>query len=124
MAHTVQARLEEDGLEAEYAWGSGRRRCAMYLKTTGNSFLPADGSLSQFITEHYWGYAAQRDGGCLEYEVQHPRWLVSEAADASFSGDAVHFYGREFAGILLRPPDSSFLAGGSAVSVFRGRRIE
>jgi uncharacterized protein YqjF (DUF2071 family) len=123
MAHRVHARPEKDVVEAEYSWGSGRQRCAMRIETVGNSFLPVDGSLSQFITEHYWGYAAQGDGGCIEYEVQHPRWTVRNAGAANFSGDAAHFYGGDFARVLMRPPDSAFLAEGSAVTVFRGRRI-
>ena len=123
MAHRIQAQPEKNTVEAEYSWGAGRRRCAMRLTTTGDSFLPADGSLSQFITEHYWGYATQRDGGCVEYEVQHPRWVVRSAGEVSFSGSAAHFYGAEFSKVLLRPPDSAFLAEGSSVTVFRGSRI-
>jgi hypothetical protein len=39
---------------------------------------PAD-SEATFITEHYWGYARQRDGGTVEYQVEHPQWRVSAA---------------------------------------------
>ena len=111
-------------METEYSWGSGARRCSMRIETQGPSFLPTDGSLSQFITEHYWGYTAQRDGGCLEYEVQHPRWHVRLAKHARFSGDAARFYGSEFARLLMDPPDSAFLTEGSAVTVFNGIRIQ
>ncbi len=124
MAHRISTEPGETAVEAEYSWGSGAQRCAMRLKTTGEKYLPSDGSLSQFITEHYWGYAAQSDGGCMEYEVQHPRWIVSDARQANFSGDAAHFYGPAFGKVLMRPPDSAFLAEGSAVTVLRGTRIE
>ena len=30
------------------------------------------GSEAEFITEHYWGYTPQRDGGTVEYVVRHP----------------------------------------------------
>ena len=95
----------------------------MRIETEGPSFLPPDGSLSQFITEHYWGYAAQPDGGCLEYEVQHPRWLVKTATRAEFSGDVARLYGDKIALVLARKPDSAFLAEGSPVTVFKGKRI-
>jgi hypothetical protein len=95
----------------------------MQVEAEAVPFLPHEGSLAQFITEHYWGYAAQRDGSCLEYEVQHPRWLVRNARRSAFSGNAKKFYGAEFAKILFRPPDSAFLAEGSAVTVFKGSRI-
>lgn len=124
MAHRIHTEPGKTVVEAEYSWGSGPQRCAMRLQTTGEKSLPADGSLSQFITEHYWGYAAQPDGGCVEYQVQHPRWPVSNARRASFEGDAVHFYGSAFAKALNCPPDSAFLAEGSAVTVFHGTRIE
>jgi hypothetical protein len=110
-------------IEAEYSWGAASNRCTMKIETAAPAFLPAENSLSQFITEHYWGYAAQRDGGCLEYEVQHPRWNVREANTAGFSGDPARYFGAEFARVLERPPDSAFLADGSAVTVFKGARI-
>ncbi len=124
MSHQIRVRPDMDVVEAEYSWGSVAGRCSMRIETEGSSFLPPDGSLSQFITEHYWGYAAQKGGGCLEYEVQHPRWLVRTAKHAGFSGDAARFYGDVFGTVLLRPPESAFLAEGSPIIVFKGTRIQ
>ena len=123
MAHVVCANAANGSISAEYSWGSSAKLCTMQIETVAPAFLPAENSLSQFITEHYWGYAAQRDGGCLEYEVQHPRWNVREGKTASFSGDAARYYGADFARVLRRPPDSAFLADGSVVTVFKGTRI-
>jgi uncharacterized protein YqjF (DUF2071 family) len=123
MSHGIQTRAEGDVAEAEYAWGSGRDRCSMRIETEGASFLPPDASVGQFITEHYWGYSAQADGGCLEYEVQHPRWCVLNAKRASFSGIADAFYGADLAQALRHEPDSAFLTRGSPVMVFKGTRI-
>ena len=123
MSHRIETHSEGAAVEAEYAWGSGPDRCSMRIETEGASFLPPDGSASQFITEHYWGYAAQPGGGCLEYEVQHPRWRVRKAKRISFSGNTVGLYGAEIAQALLRNPDSGFLAKGSPVTVFKGARI-
>lgn len=123
MAHRIRIDMETNEVEAEYSWGAAGHRCAVRVSTEGESFLPAEGSLSQFITEHYWGYAAQRGDGCVEYQVLHPRWVVRSAGEAGFSGDAAPFYGAEFAKVLSRPPDSAFLAEGSAVTVFRGAKI-
>ena len=75
-------------------------------------------------SEHYWGYASQRGGGTMEYEVQHPQWKVMDAKSARFTGDAEKYYGPEFANILEKPPDSAFLAEGSAVTVFKGSVID
>jgi uncharacterized protein YqjF (DUF2071 family) len=122
MSHRIQTRAEGDVTEAEYAWGSGRDRCTMRIETEEASFLPPDGSLGQFITEHYWGYSAQPDGGCLEYEVQHRRWCVRKAKRVGFSGNAAGFYGAGFAQALTQEPDSAFLTEGSPVTVFKGER--
>jgi uncharacterized protein len=122
MGHAIGARAD-DGLKAEYWWGAKQRRCSMRIEASAKAFLPEEGSLSQFITEHYWGYTTLRNGGSAEYEVQHPRWQVREGAQASFEGDAAHYYGDEFASVLTRAPDSAVLADGSAVAVFKGRRI-
>jgi uncharacterized protein YqjF (DUF2071 family) len=123
MSHQLRTSAEGNSLEAEYIWGSGPDRCSIQIETEGASFLPAEGSVSQFITEHYWGYAAQPDGGGLEYEVQHPRWNVWDAKRASFFGNAVAFYGTEFAEAVAGNPDSAFLANGSSVTVSKGTRI-
>jgi hypothetical protein len=45
-----------------------------------------NGSEAEFITEHYWGYARQRDGGTSEYEVEHPRWRVWTTPRTTFDG--------------------------------------
>jgi uncharacterized protein YqjF (DUF2071 family) len=123
MSHRIHTRAEKDVVEAEYAWGVAENRCLLRIETDRSSFLPADGSLSQFITEHYWGYASQSNGACLEYEVQHPQWRVREAKTAQFSGDATRFYGDALGKAVMRPPDSAFLAEGSPVTVFKGARI-
>lgn len=123
MAHLINTWPGNGATEVEYSWGRGTGACSMRFESEGTGVLPGDGSLGQFITEHYWGYAAQRDGGCIEYEVQHPRWDVREARAAEFSGNAARFYGDEFGEVLKRSPDSAFLADGSAVTVYRGLRI-
>lgn len=123
MSHRIEASAQGHTMEAEYAWGTGQNYCRMRIETEGPGLIPIDGSESQFITEHYWGYAAQPDGGCLEYEVQHPQWRVKKAVHAEFSGNVTRIHGTEIAQALTRKPDSAFLAEGSAVTVYKGTRI-
>ena len=108
---------------AEYGWRLRQHACVMRIETEGATFVPPEGSLSQFITEHYWGYTTQKGGGSLEYEVQHPPWSVWNAKSAGFFGDVDGLYGAEFAQVLKREPDSAFLAQGSPVTVFKAKRI-
>jgi hypothetical protein len=39
----------------------------------GTPTVPPDDSEESFITEHYWGYARQRDGATVEYRVESAR---------------------------------------------------
>ena len=120
MSHRVET--DADRMTAEFSWGSGAGRCSIEAQTSGLGYLPAEGSLGEFITEHYWGYTA-RGEGTLEYQVEHPQWQIREANAARFSGDAERYYGQLFAHVLERPPDSAFIVEGSAVTVFKGTPI-
>ena len=89
----------------------------------GMARLPVRGSFEQFIAEHYWGYTTQRDGGTVEYIVEHPPWRVAPAASAHLGGDLSKAYGAGIATALASTPHSAFVAEGSAVRVFKPVRI-
>ena len=95
----------------------------MKLEAQGNSQLVNAGSEQEFITEHYWGYSRQRDGACVEYHVSHVPWQMWTATRAGFEGDGEGLYGSGFGTVLGPEPDSAFIADGSEVQVFMGRRI-
>lgn len=84
----------------------------------------AVGSHEEFIAEHYWGYARQRGGGTVEYEVHHPAWRVHDVEDVVLTGDMVALYGAELGACLQRAPDSAFLAQGSEVRVDGGVGVD
>jgi uncharacterized protein YqjF (DUF2071 family) len=85
--------------------------------------LPVLDSHEAFILEHYWGYCHQRDGGTIEYRVDHPRWTVWPGLEAELDCDFARVYGEPFAAVLSRKPDSIFIADGSAVTVAKPVRI-
>jgi uncharacterized protein YqjF (DUF2071 family) len=107
----------------EYAWRLGGAWGRVSVVPHGASAPIADGSEEEFITEHYWGYTRQRDGGTVEYQVQHPRWRVWQVREATLDGDLEALYGLPFAAVLGTQPSSAFLADGSAVRVMRPRRL-
>ncbi|MGH9769167.1 MAG: YqjF family protein [Blastocatellia bacterium] len=107
----------------EYSWlddGSWHR---MRARTAGESQALATGSEEEFITEHYWGYAKQRGGDTVEYQVEHPRWRVWRTSEADFECDVKRVYGHQFVECLSAKPSSAFVADGSAVVVRKGVRI-
>jgi uncharacterized protein YqjF (DUF2071 family) len=123
--HPMRHRIEKTATKTsvEYQWRAGGEWCRLYARISGEAARPPEGSLEQFITEHYWGYAAQRSGGCADYRVAHIPWRVWSSPDAGFEGDAIAAYGAKLGPLFQRSPDSAFLAEGSPVRVFTGTRI-
>ncbi len=82
-----------------------------------------EGSQEEFITEHYWGYTRvdQRCSGV--YEVQHPKWRIHEVLEHNINCSAGILYGNAFSEVLDQAPVSVFLAEGSAISVYPGKKI-
>jgi len=117
MRHEVTAE------RVEYGWRHGGAWDGLRLVPAGEAETAAAGSEEEFITEHYWGYSKLRGGGTVEYRVDHLRWRVWRAAEASLQCRAGALYGAQFAAPLAKTPSSAFLADGSAVTVFRGTRI-
>ena len=107
----------------EYSWAIGGRAMGMCVEPTGQPTMPGTGSEIEFITEHYWGYTRQRDGGTIEYRVEHPQWRVWVARSARVDGPVASLYGSALGDVLTRAPDSAFLAEGSAVTVFAPTRL-
>lgn len=123
MRHTVQPGDTPAHLRVEYGWRFNGQWNVIKVQTRGDAQPIAAGSEEEFITEHYWGYAAQRDGGCVEYQVEHPRWQVWQVSDCIFDCDVVNLYGDAFIEALTSEPSSAFVADGSEVAVRRGVRI-
>lgn len=111
------------GPSVAYWWRRRRGYGELSLAASGEPGALVEGSREEFIAEHYWGYAKQRDGGTLEYRVEHPRWRICSAAHAELRGDVRSLYGPAFAETLSRPPAVAFLAEGSPVSVYAGTRL-
>jgi len=103
-------------LAVSYSWRRAGRWNTLAAQAPPPGTPPADGSLEQFISEHYWGYTRQRDGTTLEYQVTRPPWMVAPADTHRIDADLAGVYGRDFAS-ALRQPVSVFLADGSAVAV-------
>jgi uncharacterized protein YqjF (DUF2071 family) len=122
MSHSIVSRPDGQ-VQVEYGWRTHQGWNRLSLSASGEPRIPEEGSEAQFIAEHYWGYSAQRDGGCVEYRVAHPAWRVWTSQDAKFEGDVEELYGRDLAAALKGPPASAFLAEGSAVTVYRGERL-
>ena len=106
-----------------YAWSQEERWSSVSADVVGHARHPDPSSIEAFISEHYWGYSRQRDGGTVEYQVEHPAWQVCSCENARLDSDVAALYGDSFVETLGQPPASAFLAIGSPVIVRRGVRI-
>ncbi|MEZ4455304.1 MAG: DUF2071 domain-containing protein [Gemmatimonadales bacterium] len=123
MSHRLSGRVGGAPAEVRYGW-----RADGQAGGVGGSLAAAPRPLerpsdAEFITEHYWGYTRQRDGGTIEYEVRHPPWDVADLVGARVEGDLARVYGPEWAELLVEPPRTAFYAVGSSVAVYPGERI-
>src|SRR5262245_185314 len=107
--HPMRSSVSIPG-KVRYEW---RRRGIwehIEAEVIGDAILPVTGSKESFITEHYWGYAAQRNGSTVEYGVEHPPWRVWRCDSPKLTCDVSSLYGSRFAPFLSCPAESAFVA--------------
>jgi uncharacterized protein len=122
MRHTLVT--DPDGrTEVRYELMLGGRWQEMSARASGPALLATDRAECAFITEHYWGYTRRSATATDEYEVRHPVWRVREAGAVRLTLDSAALYGKKFLPTLAAPPVSAFLAEGSPVAVFPGKRL-
>jgi hypothetical protein len=122
MEHTI---VDTDGelQSVEYLFGAPRDRCRLTVHVDGSLRDIDRGSEEEFLSQRGWGYTRQRDGGTIEYAVDHSRWHVWPNAHYELNGPLEEFYEQPFASILRGPSVSAFVADGSAVAVHMPERI-
>ena len=120
--HSV-VRTNDELQSVEYLFGSAKRQCRIGLHIDGAPTEVEQGSHEEFITQRPWGFTRQRDGGTIEYAVDHPRWRVWRNARHELDGPLADFYSAPFSSILSGVPASAFIADGSAVAVHLPHRI-
>jgi uncharacterized protein len=107
----------------EYRWKPAKEWNYLQARTIGDLQPLASGSEEEFISEHYWGYTAQRDGSTMEYRVEHPRWRIWQVQQSILKCNITLLYGPEYEDALRNPSSSAFVAEGSPVVVHRGVKI-
>lgn len=122
MRHDLRWDGDGTATHVEYGWRHAGRWNGLALETSGKPTPLTPGSEEEFIAEHYWGYARQRDGTTMEYAVEHPPWRIQPVTATHYDCDVEAIYGQEFVP-YLKAPASAFVADGSPVVVRRGRRL-
>ena len=114
---------QSSGCEVVYEWKHQGVWQRMGVRAGNQLSGIGPGSIEEFITEHYWGYAPRRGGGTTEYAVKHRRWQVYPVREYRIGCNFGSLYGPEFADLAERAPDHVLLAEGAPVSIRWGGRI-
>jgi len=121
--HHTLVRTADELQSVEYSFGESKRACRITMHVDGMPDPVRPKSHEEFISERPWGFTRQRDGGTIEYAVDHPRWNVWRDARWELEGPIGDFYREPFSSILSGAPTSAFVAEGSAVAVHLPQRI-
>lgn len=119
----------EQVTKVSYSWGreAGANRneyqASVTVEVEGPKTIVEKGTEAHFITQHFWGYAAQEDGTTVEYQVAHPTWEGWSVKQARFAGDVSNLYGEAFNRILQGTPRSVYLMAGSPIAVYQGKKL-
>ena len=100
-----------------YSWKTGDQWNKLQVNAANEQEDMRQGSVEEFIFEHYYGYTKVDDQYSQEYKVNHPRWKVHKIIDYTISCDFMSMYGSDFAHLRDVQPDSVILSAGSSVTI-------
>jgi uncharacterized protein YqjF (DUF2071 family) len=103
--------------QVKYEWKVNNVWNHLSVSTSIESYPMLEGSIEEFIFEHYYGYTKLSNQVSQEYKVNHPRWLINKVNNYSIDCDFKQMYGPSFDYLKNERPDSVIIAKGSAVTV-------
>lgn len=108
----------------EYKWEKSGIENFIKIQSSTDMFEINPNSETEFITEHYWGYAKVSEHKSNEYEVTHPKWMVYQVENYEINVDFGLVYGKEFEFMNSLTPTSVMLAEGSEITVENKKTIK
>ncbi len=108
--------------QIQFEWKTNQKWNRLSVNTAKERLPMIEGSVEEFIFEHYYGYTKVNSKITEEYKVNHPRWCVNRVVNYSIDCDFSAMYGRNFSFLNHQVPESVIFAEGSAVSIDWKRR--
>jgi uncharacterized protein YqjF (DUF2071 family) len=121
MSHYVDTSAAE--IKAGYQWKHRDKWNKLEVVAADSATAMLAGSEEAFIAEHYWGYSRFDDTTTSEYNVQHEPWEIYPVKGFNVDCDLTALYGESFSSLNAAEPDSVLLAKGSAIAVFKKRKL-
>lgn len=113
-----------DQRTVQYKWKKNNKWNSIKIEASAKVFTIEPNSETEFITEHYWGYAKVNNLTTNEYEVTHPRWEAYTVNKYEIDVDFGSVYGTEFEFLNSIKPTSVMLAEGSTITVENKKTIK
>lgn len=108
----------------QYKWKKFDKWYSIKIEASIEKFEIEPNSETEFITEHYWGYAKVNEQKSNEYEVTHPKWKAYKVNNFEIKVDFGTVYGKEFEFLNTIDPNSVMLAEGSEITVENKKTIK
>ena len=108
----------------QYKWKKNNKWNSIKIEASVKKFKIESNSETEFITEHYWGYAKVNNDKTNEYEVTHPKWEVYKVNSYDIDVDFEATYGKEFEFLNSTSPTSVMIAEGSEITVENKKTIK
>ena len=115
---------KDDHRIVNYQWKKKNKWNSFKIIAALESSEVKENSETEFITEHYWGYAKVKEKTTNEYEVTHPKWRQYVVIDSEIEVDFGIVYGNEFEFLNKMEPDTIMLAEGSEITVENKKTIK
>lgn len=122
MKHTWKT--ENDRQIVSYEFKKKGKWNSIKVETSKAAAVVLPNSETEFITEHYWGYAKINEKQTNEYEVTHPKWTAYDVLNYEIEIDFASIYGSDFSFLNQKKPSSVILAEGSAITVEPKKKIK
>ena len=114
----------DDDRTVDYKWKKNKKwQSFKVIADLEPSTIPRH-SETEFITEHYWGYAKVKEEVTNEYEVTHPKWQQYKVKSSEIDVDFGLVYGSDFDFLNDQNPTSVMLAEGSEITMESKRTIK
>lgn len=114
----------ENNLKISYNWKMKNNWYQIQVNAEAKKSKVKKGSETEFITEHYWGYAKVNDQLTNEYEVTHPCWEQYKVKNHDINVNFEKVYGENFAFLNWIEPSSVLLSCGSKITVEKRNKLK
>lgn len=105
-----------------YSWEKSGIENSINVQASLQDYEIEPDSETEFISQHFWGYAKINEQKTNEYEVTHPRWRVYKIQSYEINVAFGLVYGQAFEFLNNLQPHSVMLAEGSEITV-EGKRV-